>query len=239
MRYLLALIILMSTVHAQTLTVFAASSLTDAFTEIAKTFEAQHEGVTVILSFGSSSTLATQIGEGATADVFASADTSNVAKIVPEDQVIVFTKNKLVVISNPELTTLESLASSDYLLVLADESVPAGRYARQVLENLNSVYGADYASTVLGNLGSNETNVRQVLSKVELGEADVGIVYVTDALGTSLTAIDIPDDYNVIADYGITVVPDSTQRELAQQFVDFILADEGQAILQQWGFLPN
>jgi molybdate transport system substrate-binding protein len=240
MRYVLAFFFLLASAHAQTLTVFAASSLTDAFNELAKTFEAQHEGVTLTLSFGSSSTLATQIAEGATADVFASADTKNIAKIVPENEVSVFTKNKLVVISsNPDLTTLESLAGGDYLLVLADESVPVGKYAREVLENLNSLYGNDYSDKVLIHLASNETNVRQVLSKVELGEADVGIVYVTDAQDSELTNVDIPAEFNVVADYGIAVVPESSQNELAQQFVDFVLSAEGQAVLQTYGFLPK
>jgi molybdate transport system substrate-binding protein len=240
MRYVLAFFFLLASAHAQTLTVFAASSLTDAFNELAKIFEAQHEGVTLTLGFGSSSTLATQIAEGATADVFASADTKNIAKIVPENEVSVFTKNKLVVISsNPDLTTLESLAGGDYLLVLADESVPVGKYAREVLENLNSLYGNDYSDKVLIHLASNETNVRQVLSKVELGEADVGIVYVTDAQDSELTNVDIPAEFNVVADYGIAVVPESSQNELAQQFVDFVLSAEGQAVLQTYGFLPK
>lgn len=237
---ILSLYSAMSFSLGQTLTVFAAASLTDAFTELAKAFEAQNEGVSVTLSFGSSSTLATQMTEGAPADVFASADTSNVAKIVPEEEVTVFTKNRLVVISsNPALTALESLAQSTYRLVLADENVPAGKYARQVLENLNTIYGSDYSSKVLANLASNETNVRQVLSKVALGEADAGIVYVTDARNTELTRLDIPDEANVIAEYGIAVVPQSSQSELAQQFVDFTLSNEGQTILQSWGFLPN
>ncbi len=245
MRYLLVLFFFsnlqaLCNVQAQTLAVFAASSLTNAFTEIAKAFEEQHEGVTVTLSFGSSATLATQISEGATADVFASADTKNVAKIVAEDEVTIFTKNKLVVVSShSDLTTLESLATNDYLLVLADENVPAGKYARDVLENLNRLYGADYAMNVLQRLASSETNVRQVLSKLELGEADVGIVYITDSKDTELITLDIPDEANVIASYGVTVVPESSQSDLAQQFVAFVLSDEGQAVLQTYGFLPN
>jgi molybdate transport system substrate-binding protein len=254
MRSLLILLVLISSVHAQTLTVFAASSLTDAFTKLSETFEARHPDTDIVLSFGSSSTLATQIEQGATPDVFASADVQNVERVATNEDIIIFAKNTLVVfvnaradifnedeIDDPLDHSLGNLALNDYALVLADESVPAGKYARQVLKNLEVLYGEGYYEKVLRRLVSNEPNARQVLTKVGL-EADVGIVYASDAAsfatryGYTLT---IPDDYNVIADYGMAVLAESSASQLAQQFVDFVLSEAGQAVLQQHGFLPR
>lgn len=225
-------------VSAQTLTVFAASSLTEAFTDIEALFESRH-GVDVTLNFGGSSTLVAQINQGAPADVFASADVANMAKMLPETQGTMFAKNKLVVVTNtPELQTLEDLANKDYLLVLAGEEVPVGRYSREILGKLETLYGPGYTEAVLQRLVSNETNVRQALGKVILGEADASIVYLTDVRGAEeLALIEIPEDYNVIAEYPIAVVPASQKQELAQDFVDFVLSIEGQRILEAYGFL--
>jgi molybdate transport system substrate-binding protein len=253
MRYLLALFISMTTVNAQTLTVFAASSLSDAFTEIVETFEVQHPEADITLSFASSSTLATQLEQGASADVFASADVENVERVVSKNDIMIFAKNTLVVIVNAKadifnedeiddpVGSLPGLATRDYALVLADESVPAGRYARQVLKNLEALYGEGYAENVLERLVSNEPNVRQVLNKVVL-EADAGIVYASDATtfqtryGYTLT---IPEAYNVIAEYGMAVLPEGSEPQLAQQFTDFVVSEAGQAVLQKHGFLPR
>jgi molybdate transport system substrate-binding protein len=253
MRYLLALFISMTTVNAQTLTVFAASSLSDAFTEIVETFEVQHPEADITLSFASSSTLATQLEQGANADVFASADVENVERVVSKNDIMIFAKNTLVVIVNAKadifnedeiddpVGSLPGLATRDYALVLADESVPAGRYARQVLKNLEALYGEGYAENVLERLVSNEPNVRQVLNKVVL-EADAGIVYASDATtfqtryGYTLT---IPEAYNVIAEYGMAVLPEGSEPQLAQQFTDFVVSEAGQAVLQKHGFLPR
>lgn len=254
MRYFFALLVLMPAAYAQTLTVFAASSLTDAFTELSETFEAQNPDVDIVLSFASSSTLATQIEQGAMVDVFASADVQNVERVTLEDAITIFTKNKLVVfvaakadifneaeIDDPIDGSLENLALNDYTLVLADESVPAGKYARQALKNLEALYGEGYADKVLSRLVSNEPNAKQVLTKVGL-EADVGIVYASDManFGTRYGyTLAIPDDYNVIAAYGMAVLPESQEPQLAQQFVDFVISEAGQAVLQKYGFLPK
>ena len=228
---------------AQTITVFAASSLTEAFNEMAQTFEAANPGVNVDLNFAGSSTLSTQISQGAPADVFASADERQMEAVAEE---IVgtpqrFAGNSLVMIT-PEgssLSTPEDLAEPGTLLVLAGPDVPVGRYALKSLDKLNARYGEDFSARVLKNLVSEETNVRQAAAKVALGEADTAIVYATDAAVTEgIRVIDIPDAYNIEAAYTIAVVKGSAQRELAERFLEFILSDEGRATLARYGFRP-
>ena len=224
--------------HAETLTIFAASSLTEAFTELATAFEAEHPDTDVVLNFAGSSTLATQIEQGAPADLFASADLANLLRIVPEENAVFFATNRMVVITpgKSPVTRLEDLATQDYLLVSAGESVPAGRYADEVLENLNALYGAEYAERVRTHLVSLETNVRQVAAKVALGEADAALVYATDAATLDQVRIlEIPASYNVTALYPLAVVPESKQVELAETFVAFVLG-EGQKVLRDYGF---
>jgi molybdate transport system substrate-binding protein len=235
----------LTTGFAQTLNVFAAASLTDAFNEMATAFTAQNEGAEVAFNFAGSSTLATQITQGAPVDVFASADTTQMQVVVDAGLVsgepIIFTRNRLAVITprDSEIMTLEDLAEPGVLLVLAEASVPAGKYSREILEKLGTTYGTDFSENVLANLVSEEPNVRQVATKVELGEADAAIIYVTDAaLLGDIRTIEIPDDANVIATYPIAVVSSSTGAELARAFVDFVLSQEGQAVLSKYGFLP-
>ncbi len=221
---------------------FAASSLTEAFEEIASVFEGQ-EGVEVLLSFDGSSTLATQIVEGAPADVFASADGNQMQVVVDEGLTVgepqIFTGNRLVLITtqDSDITSLEQLAEPGVLLVLAAPDVPVGNYAREALEKMNATYGADFSKRVLENLASEESNVRQVSLKVELGEADAAIVYATDAtVAEGVNTIDVPDDLNVLGTYPITTLRGSAQPKLAQAFVDLVLSDKGQTILTERGF---
>ena len=227
--------------NAQSITVFAASSLTEAFNEMAQTFEAANPGATVDLNFAGSSTLSTQILQGAPADVFASADEKQMGAVAEE---IVgtpqrFAGNSLVMVT-PEgssLQTPEDLVRPGTLLVLAGPDVPAGRYALEVLENLNALYGDGFSAQVLKNLVSEETNVRQVSAKVALGEADAAVVYATDAAVTEgIHTVEISEAYNVEAAYSIVVVKGSAQRELAERFLEFVLSDEGRAILARYGF---
>jgi molybdate transport system substrate-binding protein len=173
------------------LTVFAAASLTDAFGRIAEAFEAAHPGVTVAFNFAGSQALRTQIEEGAAADVFASANFAELETLIASGHITAedgqfFAGNRLVVIvpqDNPaEIESLADLARPGVKLVLTAEEVPVGRYARQALDNLNAQLGADFAVSVLANVVSNEDNVKQVVAKVSLGEADAGIVYSTDAM---------------------------------------------------------
>lgn len=232
----------------QPLTVYAAASLTDAFTEISRAFEAEHAGVTVVFNFGGSQNLRTQIEQGAPADVFASAharemDTLVSLNFVEANAPRVFLTNQLVVIlpkDNPAgITSLEDLSRAGLKIVLAAEEVPAGRYARQILENLNAMFGADYQDKVLANVVSNEDNIRQAVTKVQLGEADASIVYVSDAVAApDLQQIDIPVEVNVLAEYPIAPLAESANSELAGEFIAYVLSPAGQAVLAKWGFTP-
>ena len=232
----------------RTLTVYAAASLTEAFTELGQAFETAHPGVTVAFNFGGSQNLRTQIEQGAPADVFASANMKEMETLIEQNTIEsgtprVFLANQLIVIlpkDNPAgIRTLEELGKPGLKLVLAAEEVPAGRYARQVLENLNAFYGAEYRDRVLANVVSNEDNIRQAVTKVQLGEADASIVYVSDVVAVpELQRIEIPADVNVIAEYPIAPLARSANRDLANEFVDYVLSADGQATLKKWGFTP-
>ena len=237
-----------ATPEPQTLTVFAASSLTGAFTEIGKAFEAANPGITVTLNFAGSGALRTQIEEGAPADVFASAsgkemDTLVTGNFITKDVPQIFLTNKLVVIlpaNNPSaLEKLEDLSKPGIKLVLAAETVPVGNYARQALDKMNGSFGTDFKDKVLANIVSNEDNVKQVVAKVQLGEADAGIVYTSDAIAApDLKTIEIPANLNVIAKYPIAPLTKSENADLAAKFTEYVLSAEGQAVLQKWGFAP-
>jgi len=223
-----------------TLTVFAAASLTEAFSEMATVFESAYPGVDVALNFAGSNTLRAQIEQGAQADVFASANIKEMDALVEiglvnVDKKTVFLTNRLLVITpkyNPAgLSNLEELARPNLKLVLAAEEVPVGRYARLMLDNV----GPEFKALVLANVVSNETTVKQVLAKVQLGEADAGIVYASDAVAApELPVIEIPPEFNVLAEYPIAPLIHAPHPELADAFVAFVLAPEGQAILKKW-----
>ena len=233
----------------RTLTVFAAASLTGAFGDIGKAFEAANPGVTVKFSFAGSQVLVTQIEQGAPADVFASADHKNMDALVTANMVASgykdFATNLLTVILPPKnpanVQTLQDLAKPGLKLVLEDPSVPAGNYTRQILTNMSKdpTYGTDFSTKVLANVVSNETDVKQVVAKVDQGEGDAGIVYVTDALAApDLKSISIPANYNVIAQYPITALEKAPNPDLAAAFVAYVLSGDGQAVMKKWGFSP-
>lgn len=229
------------------LNVFAAASLKNVFTEIKSKFEQAHPGVTIKYNFAGSQALATQIINGAPVDVFASADQTNMQKVVTSGQIStsqVFAKNRLVVITPPNnpggITSLKDLSKKGIKLDIAAASVPAGKYWLQVLDKLgkSADYGAAYETSVKGNVVSQEDNVESVVQKVGLGEVDAGVVYKTDAAAnTKLNVIDIPDTYNVIAQYPIGTVSNAAHASVAQQFVQYVLSAEGQAILQKYSFI--
>ena len=237
-----------TTPEPRKLTIFAASSLTDAFTEIGRNFEAANPGVTVALNFAGSQALRAQLEAGAVADVFASANMREMDALVTDNLVLadtarVFLTNQLLVIlpaGNPaNIQSLDQLANTGIKLVLAAEEVPVGKYARQVLDNLNAIYGVEFTDEVLANVVSNEDNVKQVVTKVQLGEADAGIVYISDAVAVpGLKTIEIPGEYNVIARYPIAPLTAAQQPDLAARFIAYIFSADGQAILQKWGFTP-
>jgi molybdate transport system substrate-binding protein len=232
------------------LTVLAAASLAEPFTTIGQRFEAAHPGVAVALSFGASPDLATQILEGAPADVFAPANERQMARLVEAGEVAagaeqIFAHNRLVVVyprDNPAaLETLRDLARPGVKLVLAAKAVPAGDYALRYLGRASG-HPDDttaYSETVLANVVSYEDDVRGVLGKVELGEADAGIVYLSDvagARGEAVGRIEIPDELNVVATYPIAPIARSAELDWARRFVDFVLSEQGQAVLVEHGF---
>ncbi len=227
-----------------TLTVFAAASLTDAFNEIGKAFEAAHPNVTVKFNFAGSQTLRTQIEQGASVDVFASADMSNMSTLNSEKLVNtsqVFTKNQLVLILPPNnpanITSLQDLSKPGLKLVLAANVVPVGKYALQSLDQMNTAFGSDFKTKVLANVVSNEQDVKEVVAKVDLGEADAGIVYVSDAIAApKLKSISIPENLNVIAQYPIATLTNSANKGIANAFIMYVLSPDGQATLKKWGF---
>jgi molybdate transport system substrate-binding protein len=230
------------------LVVFAAASLSGAFKEIGEAFEIANPGVQVTFNFAGSQILRTQLEQGAAADVYASADHKNMDGLVSDKLISAggyqdFATNQLVVImpkDNPaNIQSLDDLTRSGLKLILADKTVPAGNYARQVLEKMNGdpSYGSDFSQKVLANLTSNETDVKQVVAKVELGEGDAGIVYVTDAMASpDLQTITIPDQFNILARYPIATLLNAPNPELAQAFVAYITSTMGQEILKKWGF---
>jgi len=233
------------------ITVFAASSLTAAFNDEKTAFESANPGTSVTLQYGGSATLVTQLQQGAGADVLATAATKNMNDALTNGSVVdagkTFVKNKLAVIvpkDNPaNITSPFDLAKSGIKIDLAQEGVPAGDYARQIFVNMEGdpQGGAGFSDKVLANVVSNEANVKDVVAKVQLGEVDAGIAYVTDVtadVAGDITLVAIPDSLNVIATYPIAVTTDAGNADLAQAFIDFILSPPGQQILQGYGFLP-
>jgi len=235
-----------------TLTVFAASSLSDAFTELGQVFEAQHPGVTVQFNFASSSDLATQLAEGAAGDVFASANQKQMANAFAAARLtgepINFLTNSLVIIvptDNPAaIESLADLAREGLKLITALPDVPIRSFTEEMLDKASAdpAYGDEFKSAVLANIVSEEANVRQLAAKVALGEADAGVVYTSDVtpdIAEQVLVIEIPPAFNVVAIYPIALVNDAANPEMAQAFVDLVLSTEGQDVLARWGFGPR
>ncbi len=229
------------------ITVMAAASLTESFTRLGEVYQEAHPGTEVVFNFAGSQALANQISQGAPADVFASANLKYMTQMEEEGFVTpgvssLFAKNALVVIvpkDNPAgIHELSDLTQTGLKIVFAAEEVPAGNYTRQFLTLADAAYGNGYQDQVLQNVVSNEDNVKAVLTKVSLGEADAGIVYGTDAASANgeVLVIEIPQEINVIAEYPLAVLNESGNSKAAQGFVDFVLSTEGQEILTAFGF---
>jgi molybdate transport system substrate-binding protein len=232
------------------LTVFAAASLTDAFGKMKRDLEAAHPGLTITYNFAGSQTLATQLQQGAHADVFASANTTQMKAAQKNGSIasapVPFVHNKLVIVTpqaNPAgVTTSADLAKPGLKLVLALPAVPAGQYARQSICQMGAAaatYGADFVSRVSANVVSQEEDVREVLTKVQLGEADAGVVYVSDAFTVKdkINQVAIPDAVNPTATYPIAAVTGGNQ-DLAAAFIAYVLGPDGQKTLADYGFVP-
>jgi molybdate transport system substrate-binding protein len=226
--------------------VFAASSLRDAFTALSSAFKAAHPGVELTFNFAGSQELRAQIEQGASADVFASADTKHMEALRTASRVqapVLFAHNEpVVVVAKESASKVKSLADLPGLerIVLGAAEVPIGRYSLQILERASASLGADFRARVEAKVVSRELNVRQVLSKVSLGEAQAGIVYRSDALSAkdAVVTLTIPPEQNVMADYPIAVVADAAHPLLARAWLALVSSEEGQRALTAAGFRP-
>ncbi|MCZ7526719.1 MAG: molybdate ABC transporter substrate-binding protein [Acidimicrobiia bacterium] len=217
------------------ITVLAAASLTEAFTELGERFESAHPAASVTLSFAASSAIVAQIQEGAPADVFASADEANMGKVVESGDVrgepVVFAANALQIAvesGNPKgIRALGDLAADGTVVVLCESQVPCGRLADQVLASAG----------VSVTPASREANVKAALGKVELGEADAALVYATDVLASDdVEGVEIPEDVNLATRYPVAVLEGAGNPEGARAFVELLTSDDGQDVLRRHGF---
>ncbi|MBB1160084.1 molybdate ABC transporter substrate-binding protein [Amycolatopsis dendrobii] len=222
-----------------TLTVFAAASLTESFNALGKQFEAAHPGVKVTFDYEGSSSLVQKLDNGAKADVFASADQKNMDKAVQDGvidgQPTVFATNKLAIAvakGNPKgIKTFADLTKPGLNVVVCAQQVPCGSATQKVEQT---------TKTTLKPV-SEETNVKQVLAKVQSGDADAGLVYVTDATSAAgkVDKVDFPESSGAVNQYPIAVVKNAPQAALAKQFTDFVLGAQGKAELAKIGFGPG
>jgi molybdate transport system substrate-binding protein len=231
------------------LTVFAAASLSDAFEAIEQELEAATPNLSITYNFGGSQALVTQLEEGAQADVFASANVTQMDAAIAAGLIagepLPFAHNRLAIVTpagNPAaIESAADLGKEGILLVLAQPEVPAGRYAREsvcLMATDSAAYGG-FVERVAANVVSEEEDVRDVLAKVALGEADAGIVYVSDAVaaGDQVHVVDIPDEVNVTATYPVAILAGGDEA-LGSAFVAYLLSGEGQATLERYGFQP-
>ncbi len=237
---------------AKELNVFAAASLAGAFSELGKQFESANNA-TLRFNLAGSQQLAQQIKEGAAADIFAAANPRQMEVAIEAGRVSagsqqIFARNQLVVIypqDNPaQLRQLQDLAKPNVKLVLAAEAVPVGEYTLDFLTKASELpqYTAAYKGNVLGNVVSYEENVKAVLTKVALSEADAGVVYSSDVkpeVAGQIGQIPIPDELNTLATYPIAPIIDSPFPELASQFIEYVLSPEGQHVLAKHGFIVD
>ena len=231
------------------LTVFGAASLKGALEKARAAYETANPGTTLTISTDSSSALETQIEQGAPVDVFLSADTTNPMKLIDaglaDRPAVAFAGNELTLIvptaNKGAITTPADLARSWLKIIAAGNEVPITKYAMQLVNNLanEAGYPADFVAAYTANIVSREDNVKAVVAKIELGEGDAGIVYVTDAkASTKVARIDVPETANVPATYSGVVIKASTNATAAQGFLDWFAGPGGQAILGESGFLP-
>jgi molybdate transport system substrate-binding protein len=228
------------------LIVFAASSLREVFAKLAEEFKRQHPGVEVTFNLAGSQELRVQIEQGAAADVFASADRRHMDAVkagqwVAEDRIFARNEPVLAISSagRAAIKSFEELPKAKRIVVAAPE-VPIGGYTVQILERADRRYGGDFRREVEARIASKELNVRQVLAKVKLGEADAGIVYRTDvaSAGAGVTALAIPGELNVVAEYPVAVLKAAPHPKLAEAWVELMTSPTGQRVFSDFGFLP-
>jgi molybdate transport system substrate-binding protein len=229
------------------LTVFGAASLQSALDAVTAAYQRVDQTVSLVVSTDSSAALETKIEQGAPADVFLSADTTNPQKLIDggyaSGSVVPFAGNQLTVIvpkDNPaSIDTPAALARAGVDIIAAGDEVPITSYANRLVANLarQPGYPSDFAARYAANVVSKEDNVKAVVGKIELGQGDVGIVYVTDAASRQVRTIDVPPDANVPATYGGVVVKASSHQAAARAFLAWLAGLDGQAILSRVGFL--
>jgi molybdate transport system substrate-binding protein len=235
--------------EAVDLTVFTAASLSGALAKIKHAYEAANPGTTLTVSTDSSAALETKIEQGAPADVFLAADTANPKKLVDSGlaagEALVFAGNKLTIVvptDNPSAVSKPTdLATPGLKVIAAGDEVPITKYAKQLVANIAKEPDAPagFEAAYAANVASKEDNVKAVIGKIELGEGDAGIVYVTDAkASTKVATVDVPDAVNVPASYAGVVVGASTHQEPARTFLGWLTGVDGRAILASFGFLP-
>jgi molybdate transport system substrate-binding protein len=222
-----------------TVIVFAAASLNNAFDKLGKQFEQQHPGVTMKFNYAGSSSLATSIKQGAKADVFASANTQNMKTVtnagLTDGTPQVFAKNELEIMvgkGNPmKISSVKSLANPAVKVAVCAPAVPCGSYSKDVFQKAG----------VTVKPVSEETSVSGVVTKVSLGEADAGIVYVTDvkSAGGKVSGVPIPSNQNVVADYPVVRLKGAPNSPAAAAFVTYITSSAGQKVLASYGFQPG
>lgn len=234
--------------HTQTITVFAASSLTEVFSELGKRFEQLHPSVHVASNFGGSQMLLQELLQGADADIFAPAnpgtmDKAVAAGLIDSPMVRTLCTNSLIVVvpaqNRARIDSLADLAREKVTIILAQKAVPVGGYALEVLTKCDREFGNNYKERVLRNVVSYEENVKVVVGKVRLGEADAGIVYCSDVATDSLRTLkvlEIPPRLNVAASYPIGALAAKRSNPLVRQFLDFCSGGDAKKIFTRFGF---
>jgi len=252
---LLAALVLATTTglsqESDQLTVFCGAGLTGAFSEIGQLYENSSE-LAVNFNFDGVPALRAQIEQGAYADVLVSANLKHMNALKAENYidnstVEIFAKNKVAVIvpnDNPaNISNLTDLAKPGTKILIGTKDLPAGDYALQVLDKLanDSRYGAAYKDAVMANVVSEETTVNRIVSKVALGEVDAGFAFISDVspdMVGKVARIAVPDEYNVVGEFPIGMLKQSEHPQEAQSFMDLVMSEEGQAILNKYGFIP-
>jgi len=232
-----------------TIKIFAPSSLTDAAKDLTTSYEAANPGVKVAIEFGHTPTQRIQLTQGATGDIFITASQKDMNDAVTDETVAagtpqVFAMNQLVVIlpakNAANLQKLEDLAKPKMRVLVAVVDTPIGKVTLDMLDKMEKQFGAGYKAKVLANVVSNESGVKPIVSKIKLGEADAGIVYVTDKVSApDLKTITIPPELNMVMQLNVAPLAKAANPEQAASFSAYLMSSEGQAILNKWGFLPG
>ncbi|MEQ8171357.1 MAG: molybdate ABC transporter substrate-binding protein [Candidatus Eremiobacterota bacterium] len=231
------------------ITVFAAASMTEPFMETGKLFEQKNPGVRVVFNFAGTQKLLAQLKEGARGDIFVAAGLEEINECVKNSLIVpgtqkIFAGNHLIIVfprdNTGKITDISDLTGKGLKIVMADTSVPGGRYTMKSLELMEKYYGKGFKNKVLKNVVSREENIKIVMTKILLGEGDAGFVYVSDVdlKGKKTGIIKIPDKCNVSVYYYAVSLKNTKHMKIADKFVEFLLSEESQTILKNYNFIP-